>query len=155
MKNSSMANYNMKRILLELELLPKYDTQISLQTVEGETDYNYGAGKLTSRDKHKEQDFIIPLFNIPYTNSILKDLNMYRTRVLRMYSKTCYSYHQDPTMRIHIPLITNDKCFMVIDDQVIRYPADGNHYIVDTTKMHTAVNASFEERIHIVGCIDV
>ena len=155
MKNSSMANYNIKRILLELELLPKYDTQISLQTVEGETDYNYGAGKLTSRDKHKEQDFIIPLFNIPYTNSILKDLNMYRTRVLRMHSKTCYSYHQDPTMRIHIPIITNDKCFIVIDDEVIRYPADGNHYIVDTTKMHTAVNASWEERIHIVGCFNV
>ena len=47
MKNSSMANYNIKRILLELELLPKYDTQISLQTVEGETDYNYGAGKIS------------------------------------------------------------------------------------------------------------
>lgn len=152
---SSMPNYNIDRILLELELLPEYDTQISLQTVDGESDYNYGTGKLTSRDKHIEQDFIIPLFDIPYTNSILKDLNMYRTRVMRMHSKTCYSYHKDPTMRIHIPLITNDECFIIVDDKVIRYPADGNHYIVDTTKMHTAVNASLEERIHIIGCINV
>jgi len=44
---------------------------------------------------------------------------------------------------------------MIIDDEIIRYSADGNYYIMDTTKMHTAVNASFEERIHIVGCIDV
>ena len=150
-----MPNYNIDKILLELELLPEYDTQISLQTVEGETDYSYGTGKLTSLNNNKEKDFIVPLFDIPYTNSIIKDLGMYRTRVMRMHSKTCYSYHQDPTMRIHIPLITNDKCFMIIDDEIIRYSADGNYYIMDTTKMHTAVNASFEERIHIVGCIDV
>ena len=147
---------NIERILLELSLrLPKYDTQISLQTVEGETDYNYGTGKLTTLNDHKEQDFIVPLFDIPYTNSIIKDLGMYRTRVMRMHSKTCYSYHKDPTMRIHIPLITNDKCFMVIDDEVHRHPADGNHYIIDTTKMHTAVNASWKERIHIIGCFNV
>ena len=146
--------YDIERILLELELLPEYDTQISLQTIKGETDYNYGTGRLDNLE-HKEKDFIVPLFDMPYTNSIIKDLGMYRTRVMRIHSKTCYSYHQDPTMRIHIPLITNDKCFMVIDDKVIRYPADGNHYIVDTTKMHTAVNASWEERIHIVGCFNV
>lgn len=146
--------YDIERILLELELLPEYDTQISLQTIKGETDYNYGTGRLDNLE-HKEKDFIVPLFDMPYTNSIIKDLGMYRTRVMRMHSKTCYSYHQDPTQRIHIPLITNDKCFMIIDDEIIRYSADGNYYIMDTTKMHTAVNASFEERIHIVGCIDV
>ena len=146
--------YDIERILLELELLPEYDTQISLQTIKGETDYNYGTGRLDNLE-HKEKDFIVPLFDMPYTNSIIKDLGMYRTRVMRMHSKTCYSYHQDTTMRIHIPLITNDKCFIVIDDEVIRYPADGNHYVVDTTKMHTAVNASWEERIHIVGCFNV
>ena len=139
------------KILLEFEMLPEYDTQISLQTIEGCDDYNYGTGKLLA--PIKETDFVIPLFDMPYTNSIMKDLGMFRTRAMRMHSNTCYSYHKDPTMRIHIPLITNDKCFMVIDDEVIRYPADGNYYIVDTTKMHTAINGSPEERIHIIGCI--
>ena len=139
------------KILLEFEALPQYDTQISLQTIEGCVDYNYGTGKLLAPTK--EKDFVFPLFDMPYTNSIMKRLGMFRTRVMRMYSNTCYSYHKDPTMRIHIPLITNDKCFMVIDDEVIRHPADGNYYIVDTTKMHTAINGSPEERIHIIGCI--
>jgi len=142
------------KILLELEILPEYDTQISLQTVEGCDDYNYGTGKLTTLSDNKEKDFVIPLFDMPYTNAILTDLGMYRTRVMRMHRITCYSYHKDSTKRIHIPLITNDKCFMIIDDEVIRYPADGNYYVVDTTKMHTAINGSWEERIHIVGCID-
>jgi len=69
-----------------------------------------------------------------------------------MGGKTCYTYHQDPTKRIHIPLITNENCFMVIEDEIYRYPAEGDYYLVDTTKRHTFVNASFEERIHIVGC---
>ena len=140
------------KILLEFEMLPEYDTQISLQTIEGCDDYNYGTGKLLA--PNKEKDFVFPLFDMPYTNSIMKRLGMFRTRVMKMYSNTCYSYHKDPTMRIHIPLITNDKCFMVIDDKVIRHPADGNYYVVDTTKMHTAINGSPEERIHIIGCIE-
>ena len=81
--------YDIERILLELELLPEYDTQISLQTIKGETDYNYGTGRLDNLE-HKEKDFIVPLFDMPYTNSIIKDLGMYRTRVMRMHYKTCY-----------------------------------------------------------------
>ena len=41
----------------------------------------------------------------------------------------------------------------IIDDMVYRYPADGRHHLIDTTKMHTAINASTEERIHLVGCV--
>ena len=70
-----------------------------------------------------------------------------------MKPKTCYTYHQDWSKRLHIPLITNENCFFIIDDKVSRHPADGRSYIVDTTKMHTFVNASLENRIHIVGCV--
>ena len=140
------------RILLELEMLPEYDTQIMLQGINESKDHTYGIGRLADSN-HPEEDFKYPLFELPYTNSVIEDLNMRRTRVMRMPSKYCYSYHRDPTMRMHIPLITNDDCFFVIEDEVIRLPADGNHYTVDTRKKHTFVNASFEERIHIVGVL--
>jgi hypothetical protein len=143
---------DIERILLELKSLPEYDDQISLQTVNGNNDPSYGTGWLQELH-HDEADFTVPLFDIPYTNSVIAALGMTRTRVMRLEQKTCYSYHQDPTQRIHIPLITNDNCFMVISDQIIRYPANGSHYHMDTTQMHTAVNASYEDRIHIVGCI--
>ena len=84
---------------------------------------------------------------------LIDKFNMVRTRVMRMHPKTCYTYHKDHTKRLHIPLITNENCMFIIDDKIYRYPADGNYYVVDTTKKHTAVNASFEERIHIVGCL--
>lgn len=142
------------KILSEIKLLPKFNEQISLQGIQGQTDPFYGTGKITEIESHNETDFVYPIFSeIEYTNKILKDLGVYRARVMKMSPKTCYSYHQDYTRRLHIPLITNDKCFFVIDDEVIRYPADGNYYIANTKKFHTFVNASKEERIHIVACI--
>lgn len=143
---------DIEKILLELTLLPEFDEQIMLQGVEGIDDPNYGLGFFYDND-HNEEDFNVELYpSITYTNSIIKKLGMTRTRVMKMQAKTCYSYHKDMTQRIHIPLITNENCFFVIEDEVVRLPADGNYYLIDTTKKHTFVNASWEERIHIVGC---
>ena len=143
---------DIERILLELEQLPEYDTQIGLQTVPGITDPFYATGRITDKE-HKETDFTEFLFDLPYTNSILKENKVYRARVMRMKSKTCYTYHQDYSKRLHIPLITNESCFLIVDKEVMHLPADGSIYIIDTTKYHTAVNASLEERIHIIGCL--
>ena len=140
---------NIEHILLELESLPKYDTQLSLQVT---ADGSSGEGQLAKLD-YKEEDFNVFAYDIPYTNSVLSELGMYRTRLMNMKPKTCYSYHWDPTKRMHIPLLTNENNFFVIDDEISRYPADGSHYLIDTTKKHTFVNASFESRLHIVGCV--
>ena len=144
---------NLEKILEEIKIIPDFDDQIMLQTVEGETDPLYGTGD-SRFFTHTEQEFTIPMFDLPYTNSIIKELGMYRTRIMKMASKYCYSYHWDRTQRVHIPLITNENCFFVIEDEVVRTPADGNHYLIDTRKKHTFVNASFEDRWHIVGAVD-
>ncbi len=141
---------NIEHILLELESLPKYDTQLSLQVT---ADGSSGEGQLAKLD-YKEEDFNVFAYDIPYTNSVLSELGMYRSRLMNMKPKTCYSYHWDPTKRMHIPLLTNENNFFVIDDEISRYPADGSHYLIDTTKKHTFVNASFESRLHIVGCVN-
>ena len=147
----SNKKIDIQKILNELKKIPKQE-QIMLQKVKGKDD-DYGVGFLTAKDC-PESEFNVSIYpELEYTNSIITELNMCRTRIMRMSRKSCYSYHCDPTKRIHIPLITNKNCFMVIEDEVFRYPANGNYYIVDTTKMHTFVNASKEERIHIVGCI--
>ena len=136
-------------ILDEIKSLPEYDDQLSLQvTKEG----NGGEGQIAKLD-FKEEDFNVIAYDLPYTNSVLSDLKMYRSRLMNMPPKYCYSYHKDPTPRMHVPLITNPNCFFVVDDEVIRLPADGNHYLIDTRKIHKFVNASWEHRLHIVGCV--
>ena len=141
---------DIEHILLELENLPEYKTQLSLQVMK---DGSTGEGRLQSLNA-TEAEFNIFAYDLPYTNQVLKDLGMHRSRLMNMPPKTCYSYHQDPTMRMHIPLITNENCFFVIDDLVSYYPADGSHYLIDTRKKHTFVNASIEWRLHIIGCVE-
>ena len=143
---------DIQRILLETQILPKYEDQLALQKAPGSK--LSGQGTLSDLDDVTENMFTEFIYDMPYTNSILKEHNVYRARLMKLKPRSNYTYHQDYTKRFHIPLITNDKCFFVIDEKVIRYPADGNYYIVDTTKLHTAINASTENRIHIIGCID-
>ena len=99
------------------------------------------------------KDLTVPLFDVPYINSLIKKFRIGYSRVLILESKRCYTLHKDISKRIHIPIETNDRCFFVLDDEVIKMPADGSVYEVDTTKMHTFVNASPTPRIHIVGTL--
>ncbi len=72
---------------------------------------------------------------------------------MRLTSKTCLTWHYDSTPRIHLPIITNDKCFMVWENYT-KHLEEGILYQVNTKIPHTAMNASFEERIHIVATVD-
>lgn len=145
---------DINKILEEIKDLEYRDNQICLQGTEESADPYLGTGLLTSI-KGPESNFTVPLFDLPYTNKILVDLKMYRTRLMKLMPKTCYSLHADPTKRIHVPLITNEKCLMVVDNEAFHIPADGNYYIIDTTKKHTAINGDFNlERIHLVGCFN-
>jgi len=146
---------DLDKIKKELEVLPKYKEQIALQGTKDNLDPFYPCGaEIFNNTGRREHEFDTPIFDMPYINSIIKDLKMFRTRVMILKPRTCYTYHKDTTKRIHIPLVTNDKCFLIINSQVKHYPADGNYYVVDTTQMHTALNASKEDRIHIIGVIN-
>ena len=145
--------YDLNLIKHELETLPDYKAQIYLQG----DHLNMVPFEPTKGDNYlvvdqTESDYSVPLFNLPYINSIINEHNLVRTRVMRMKPKTCYYWHHDFTKRLHIPVITHDHCFLLIDNEKIHLPADGSAYIVDTTQMHTALNCSKIDRIHIVGC---
>ena len=106
-----------------------------------------------------EKDFnvICDLFKDTYLETVINLLNetygVYRGRFMYMRYKTCLSFHSDDSYRIHIPLITNPNCFMVINDQLHRMN-ENSIYIVDTTLRHTAVNAGITDRLHLIFCTD-
>ena len=85
-------------------------------------------------------------------NALYEEYGVLRGRFMMLGMKKCLTYHKDNTPRLHIPLVTDDKCFMVIDDKVCRIPY-GGVYKVDTTKRHTAINASKILRTHLVFCL--
>jgi len=157
------TNININLIAEEIkniELGGDNKDQICIQNVKGINDPFYGIGQYgTDIDSSKRKqfyknnslEFIIPGFDIPYTNSIMSELKMYHTRIMKLKPKSCYSYHRDELDRIHIPIITNENCWFMIDMELYNLPANGNYYFTKTTKMHTYINSSHEDRIHLVG----
>ena len=99
---------DLDRILLELQPLEHlFDNQgqILLQFPE---QYDKWSDFMSWNEKKKqwhpveglkEQDFTKFAYpdKMPYTKTILEDIRMYRTRAMNLRSKTCYSYHKDPT----------------------------------------------------------
>ena len=100
--------------------------------------------------KYKEIEYNQPIFDI-LLNSIIKEHDLYRVRLMNLKPKRCYTYHHDLTKRFHIPIETNDRCFFIVEKEVLHFPADGNYFILDTTKNHTALNASMSDRLHLIG----
>ncbi len=146
--------YDLAIIKQELDTLPLFTSQLYLQGTSDEMDPvepTVGANYLDA-DKSEEK-YSVCLFDLPYINSILAEHSLTRTRVMKMQKKTCYYWHNDVTKRLHIPVVTNPHCFLIFEDGPVHLPATGEAYVIDTTKYHSAMNASKHERIHIVGCL--
>ena len=86
-------------------------------------------------------------------NKITKRFKLGRVRFLMKPPRSCLSWHRDPEMRLHIPIITNVGCRMIIEEESYHLPADGNAYITDNTKYHNFFNGSEINRVHLVATI--
>ena len=76
-----------------------------------------------------------------------------RVRVLLKEPRSTLSWHRDPEPRLHIPIITNPGCLMVIENAAKHLPADGSVYITNNVKYHNAFNGGEENRVHLVACL--
>ena len=156
-----LGSVDVEKLLEEIKIIPLHEggyggRQVMLQTVKDSTpDYFKNLTYKEQKDEfgYEEEEFIYPIWDIPYINNLITELNMHRARLLMVPPYANYSYHTDPSKRIHIPVITHEDCFFLMEDEILRCPV-GHSYLVDTTKKHTFVNASENcNRIHIVGCV--
>ena len=131
--------------------------QVSIQKRQDthlDAELSESCGELTKERGLKDTDFdmCVSLIKNTYIESIIKKLNLVRTRINLLKPKTCYTWHKDPSTRIHIPLEINKGSFMIVANDKINMKS-GYAYEIDTTKMHTAVNAGSTDRYHVVGCV--
>ena len=117
-------------------------------------------GKEVSRDVNLDESMyteFIKDFEHTYFNEVYKKLNskfkLGRVRILLKEPRTTLSWHRDPEPRLHIPIITNPGCLMVIENTAKHLPADGSVYITNNVKYHNAFNGGEENRIHLVACL--
>jgi len=82
-----------------------------------------------------------------------KKFKLGRVRILLKEPRSTLSWHRDPEPRLHIPIITNPGCLMVIDSIAKHLPADGSAWITNNIKYHNAFNGGEENRVHLVACL--
>ena len=90
-------------------------------------------------------------FEIVY-NAINDRYKIGRVRIMMSKPKTCLSWHYDNTKRLHFPIKTQPGCFMAFENE-IKHLSQDTWWMTETIDYHTAFNASFEDRIHLVACV--
>jgi hypothetical protein len=142
------------------------DNQINLTNLSGASRDEFAwkyTGKLAEQKvdgrniaEHEFTEFHPDLIGT-YMHEVFKSLpyKCGRFRLMRIKPKTCYSVHNDVTMRLHLAVVTNPSAFMVFPqyDYLTHIPADGHLYLTDTTRMHTAMNCGPEDRLHFVASL--
>jgi len=175
--------FDIKRLKADLEIVLKkknFSTlgitnfgAISLNQIPGDEDSIKGhnvrgvywtkpddSGKEVVRDKSINEskytelvsDFHDTYFNEVYSK-LKKMFKLGRVRILLKEPRSVLSWHRDPEPRLHIPIITNPGCSMVIENVAKHLPANGSAWITNNTKYHNFFNGGEQNRIHIVACL--
>ena len=118
------------------------------------------SGKEVSRDIDIDESKYIMLieeFENTYFKEVYETLKkrfkLGRVRLLLKEPRSTLSWHKDPECRLHIPIITNPGCSMVIENVAKHLPADGAVTITNNTKYHNFFNGGEQARIHLVACV--
>ena len=117
-------------------------------------------GKEVARDidiDESKYTQLVPEFEKTYFKEVFEVLNskfkLGRVRLLLKEPRSTLSWHKDPECRLHVPIITNKGCSMVIENVAKHLPADGNVWITNNTKYHNFFNGGEQARIHLVACV--
>ena len=118
------------------------------------------SGKETVRDKILEETLyteFVKDFEHTYFKKVYEILSskfkLGRVRILLKEPRSTLSWHRDPEPRLHVPIITNPGCIMVIENIAKHLRADGSVYITNNLKYHNAFNGGEENRVHLVACL--
>ena len=118
------------------------------------------SGKEVSRDIDIDESRyteLVPEFEDTYFKEVYETLKskfkLGRVRLLLKEPRSTLSWHKDPEPRLHIPIVTNKGCMMVIENVAKHMPADGSVTITNNTKFHNFFNGGEQARVHLVACV--
>lgn len=78
-----------------------------------------------------------------------------RARLSLLKGQGRSTYHRDGpddqyVVRLHIPIMTNEKCLFNCEEGSVHLPASGAAYLLRVNRMHRVTNESDEDRIHLI-----
>ena len=125
-----------------------YWTKPDSTGIEVSRDVNVDESKYTEFVKEFEHTYFKEVFD-----ELKKYYKLGRVRLLLKEPRSTLSWHRDPEPRLHIPIVTNPGCLMVIDKTAHHMPADGSVWVTNNLKYHNAFNGGEENRVHLVACV--
>jgi hypothetical protein len=126
----------MQQAILEI---PKFETSIDLNSRTG--NFFYDPWVVSDQFKNTVWEEIL--------KSLPEDIG--QARLIKLKPEECYRSHSDIDDRYHLSIISDHACLVDLDDNVM-YPTtvDGQWYLMDAGKRHSAVNFSGQTRIQLV-----
>jgi hypothetical protein len=124
--------------------------------------FTYTCGEKNENLVEHESESIFTEFNQEfkhmYVYEVYKEMqcrlnNIGRVRLIRLNPGQQYPWHKDDkTVRYHIAIKTNPKCFMYVQEPYAKYqiPANGSVWSLDTSISHKAENLGNTSRYHLV-----
>jgi len=120
-------------------------------------------GEFTQFNEAFKDTYFYEVWN---TLSEIIDNPLGRMRLMKLRPRQCLSFHRDFEVRYHVPIVTNPRSFLVINDVPEDFPtvfdtkmpsldvhhlsATGQVFRFDTTHFHTVLNSGKTDRIHLV-----
>ena len=152
-----------ENLVTEVEFLLKNlqpgNNQISCQMSEKNSDnWQESTGSLSNLKNPLEKSYR----HVPKTlegtqiEKVITKYKGFRSRLMIMEPRKTYSVHRDIFKRVHIPIITNEQCWMIWPyDNECHQLELGKSYLTDTTKAHTFINGHNSlTRVHLVMSVD-
>lgn len=78
-----------------------------------------------------------------------------RARISMLKANGKSTIHRDAqdheyAVRLHVPLITNEKCFFKTEEGAVHLPASGEAFLLRVNRWHQVTNESDSDRIHLI-----
>lgn len=88
-----------------------------------------------------------PIYNL--------NLKLYRTRILCAQKEYKSVKHIDYDWRYHIPIQTNEDCYIEYNYEKFHLPADGHAYLINAGFLHQFYNSGKTPRYHYCGILSL
>ena len=107
----------------------------------------------TTSSRKKIWDATLPI--IEFIKDILPEGKIIRGEVVNLIPDRSLTPHLDvywfhrESRRIHIPITTNDQCFLTFEDRQYHLPV-GSIYEINNRIIHSAFNNGMTNRVHVI-----
>lgn len=92
-------------------------------------------------------------FSFIYNTMERFNIILNRGRILAARPGHVHSEHKDNDIRIHLPVFTNQDCWMIYGEDAYHMPADGSMYLINGFRLHRFYNKGTMDRIHMVWLV--